>query len=86
MNSLKGGVKIETFDLPSNDPDGGIHLTLQTNVTNVSSRVARVHACIEHILTNCDIALASRRRAHLDRVPEFLPERPHWPCLRFEHF
>ena len=37
MNSLKGGVKIETFDLPSNDPDGGIHLTLQTNVTNVCS-------------------------------------------------
>ncbi|RPD70056.1 hypothetical protein L226DRAFT_261105 [Lentinus tigrinus ALCF2SS1-7] len=36
MNSLKGGVKIETFDLPSNDPDGGIHLTLQTNVTNPS--------------------------------------------------
>lgn len=36
MNNLKGGVKIETFDLPSNDPAGGIHLTLQTTVTNPS--------------------------------------------------
>ena len=36
MNNLKGGVKINTFDLPSNDPAGGIHLTLDTSVTNVS--------------------------------------------------
>lgn len=36
MNSLKGGVKINAFDLPSNDPAGGIHLTLNTTVTNVS--------------------------------------------------
>lgn len=36
MNSLKGGVKINSFDLPSNDPAGGIHLTLNTTVTNVS--------------------------------------------------
>ncbi|KAH9934026.1 uncharacterized protein BXZ73DRAFT_100865 [Epithele typhae] len=36
MNGLKGGVKIETFDLPSNDPAGGVHLTLQTNITNPS--------------------------------------------------
>ncbi|OJT10827.1 hypothetical protein TRAPUB_12696, partial [Trametes pubescens] len=36
MNNLKNGVLIETFDLPSNDPAGGIHLTLQTNVTNPS--------------------------------------------------
>lgn len=37
MNNLKNGVLIETFDLPNNDPAGGIHLTLQTNVTNVSA-------------------------------------------------
>ncbi|EIW52711.1 uncharacterized protein TRAVEDRAFT_134842 [Trametes versicolor FP-101664 SS1] len=36
MNNLKNGVLIETFDLPNNDPAGGIHLTLQTNVTNPS--------------------------------------------------
>ena len=35
MNGLKGGVTISSFDLPSNDPAGGIHLTLETNVTNV---------------------------------------------------
>lgn len=35
FNGLKGGVKINTFDLPSNDPAGGIHLTLETSTTNV---------------------------------------------------
>ncbi|KAH9850917.1 hypothetical protein C2E23DRAFT_886961 [Lenzites betulinus] len=36
MNNLVNGVLIDTFDLPSNDPAGGIHLTLQTRVTNPS--------------------------------------------------
>ena len=35
MNSLKNGVVINSFDLPSNDPAGGIHLTLDTSVSNV---------------------------------------------------
>jgi len=35
MNGLKNGVIIQSFDLPANDPAGGIHLTLQTTVTNV---------------------------------------------------
>ena len=35
MNNLKNGVKINSFDLPANDPAGGIHLTLDTTVTNV---------------------------------------------------
>ncbi|EEB94048.1 hypothetical protein MPER_07210, partial [Moniliophthora perniciosa FA553] len=34
FNGLKGGVKVESFDLPSNDPAGGIHLTLQASTTN----------------------------------------------------
>ncbi|KAH7108191.1 hypothetical protein BKA62DRAFT_764259 [Auriculariales sp. MPI-PUGE-AT-0066] len=34
MNGLKGGVVINSFDLPSNDPAGGIHLTLDTTITN----------------------------------------------------
>ncbi|KAH8119480.1 hypothetical protein DFH11DRAFT_1722990 [Phellopilus nigrolimitatus] len=34
MNGLKNGVKINSFDLPSNDPAGGIHLTLNTTVQN----------------------------------------------------
>lgn len=37
MNGLKNGVVINSFDLPSNDPNGGIHLTLDTSVTNVST-------------------------------------------------
>ncbi|KIJ38952.1 hypothetical protein M422DRAFT_258368 [Sphaerobolus stellatus SS14] len=36
MNGLKGGVTIDSFDLPANDPAGGVHLTLQTTVTNPS--------------------------------------------------
>ncbi|KAF5386260.1 hypothetical protein D9615_002421 [Tricholomella constricta] len=36
FNGLKGGVKIKTFDLPSNDPAGGIHLTLEASTTNPS--------------------------------------------------
>lgn len=36
FNGLKGGVVINSFDLPSNDPAGGIHLTLDTSVTNPS--------------------------------------------------
>ncbi|KAI0668274.1 hypothetical protein C8Q78DRAFT_1081656 [Trametes maxima] len=36
MNNLKDGVLIDTFDLPGNDPTGGIHLTLQTKVSNPS--------------------------------------------------
>lgn len=41
FNGLKGGVQITTFDLPSNDPNGGIHLTLNAATTNVSIRSAR---------------------------------------------
>ncbi|KAI0643298.1 hypothetical protein C8Q79DRAFT_1012595 [Trametes meyenii] len=36
MDNLRNGVLIETFDLPGNDPAGGIHLTLQTKVSNPS--------------------------------------------------
>ena len=37
VNNLRGGVVINHFDLPSNDPAGGVTLTLQTSVTNPSS-------------------------------------------------
>ncbi|TFK44582.1 hypothetical protein BDQ12DRAFT_661303 [Crucibulum laeve] len=36
FNGLKGGVQIKSFDLPSNDPSGGIHLTLEATVVNPS--------------------------------------------------
>jgi hypothetical protein len=35
FNGLKNGVVVKSFDLPSNDPAGGIHLTVQSEVTNV---------------------------------------------------
>ncbi len=37
FNGLKGGVVIQSFDLPENDPDGGIHLTIQATTDNVSA-------------------------------------------------
>ncbi|KZV76329.1 hypothetical protein PENSPDRAFT_747787 [Peniophora sp. CONT] len=36
MNGLKNDVVIDNFDLPENDPAGGIHLTLNTTITNPS--------------------------------------------------
>lgn len=36
FNDLKDGVKIEMFDLPLNDLAGGIHLTLDASMTNIS--------------------------------------------------
>lgn len=38
FNGLKDGVKIKSFDLPANDPAGGIHLTIEADATNVSSK------------------------------------------------
>jgi hypothetical protein len=37
MNGFKGAVIIENFDLPANDPAGGVALTLQTSLKNPSS-------------------------------------------------
>lgn len=37
MNGFRGNVKINSFDLPSNDAAGGITLVLQTTLTNPSS-------------------------------------------------
>ncbi|SGY79107.1 BQ5605_C008g05044 [Microbotryum silenes-dioicae] len=37
MNGFKNNVLIESFDLPANDPAGGVALTLQTILTNPSS-------------------------------------------------
>ncbi|KAM0789126.1 hypothetical protein ACM66B_003180 [Microbotryomycetes sp. NB124-2] len=37
FNGLRGGVVINSFDLPANDPAGGVSLSLQTTITNPSS-------------------------------------------------
>ncbi|EPQ57376.1 hypothetical protein GLOTRDRAFT_120580 [Gloeophyllum trabeum ATCC 11539] len=36
FNGLKNGVIIDSFDLPTNDPAGGIHLTVNSSVSNPS--------------------------------------------------
>ncbi|PPQ89568.1 hypothetical protein CVT25_012240 [Psilocybe cyanescens] len=36
FNGLKNGVKIQSFDLPSDDPSGGIHLTIEATTANPS--------------------------------------------------
>ncbi|TFK54041.1 hypothetical protein OE88DRAFT_1732763 [Heliocybe sulcata] len=36
FNGLKNGVTVESFDLPANDPAGGIHLTVNSTVSNPS--------------------------------------------------
>lgn len=36
FNGLQNGVTIDSFDLPADDPSGGIQLTIQSTVTNVS--------------------------------------------------
>ncbi|KAF8557967.1 hypothetical protein OG21DRAFT_1504634 [Imleria badia] len=36
FNGLQNGVTINSFDLPANDPSGGIQLTIQSTVTNPS--------------------------------------------------
>jgi hypothetical protein len=36
FNGLKNGVTIKSFDLPSNDPAGGIHLTIDATTANPS--------------------------------------------------
>lgn len=49
MNGLRNGVVIESFDLPENDPSGGIHLTLNTSITNVSHGQLRSSAGTDSI-------------------------------------
>ena len=60
LNGLQGDVKIETFNLPNNDPAGGIQLTLQTNITNVSycqaSRIIGLNFGISRHKSGCNSA------------------------------
>lgn len=64
FNGLKNGVLIKSFDLPSNDPAGGIHLMLDSTVANVR---------LPHYLSDMPLipqstALASWSRAQLHRL------------------
>lgn len=48
FNNLKNGVQIQTFDLPSNDPAGGIHLTLEATAINVTEPFIFMFSSIIH--------------------------------------
>jgi hypothetical protein len=39
FNNLKDSVTINSFDLPGNDPAGGVRLTLDTSITNVNIQI-----------------------------------------------
>lgn len=76
FNGLKDAVKIETFDLPSNHPDGGIRLTLESSVTNVSY----AHLVIfTTSLSGLDLALASGYACQLSRL-QHIGRRSHDCC------
>lgn len=69
MNGLKDGVVVDSFDLPSNDPAGGVHLTLQTTVTNVSDIAnGSLSECSYPVILP---AVPGWRATELDRIPHF---------------
>jgi hypothetical protein len=67
MNGLKNGVVVNSFDLPSNDPAGGVHLTLQTTVTNVGSSTSELRECID---VPVFLAVSGGRAAQLYRLQQ----------------
>lgn len=66
MNGLKN-VVINSFDLPSNDPAGGITLVINSTITNVG-RVL----CHSNVANSVFVALASRYCAQLAAVSGLL--------------
>lgn len=67
LNNLANGVVINSFDLPENDPEGGIHLTIQSTVTNVCLATMKASSIAKVLL-----ALASRVLVVLHRLPSIL--------------
>lgn len=78
MNNLKNGVKINSFDLPANDPAGGIHLTLDTTVTNVRYSINTFEGP-KGFTHKGFLAIASWNRIELARIPKFLWKYQYWP-------
>lgn len=50
FNGLNGGVQIKTFDLPDDDPKGGIKLTLDVTTKNVRVFPVIYHTFADHKL------------------------------------
>lgn len=94
FNGLKNGVTIESFDLPANDPAGGIQLTIQSEVTNVWLRhpaftitVAHMHIRSLRKLVSNLVRLSSRHLQVAPRSLLLLPlEQSRCPPSRPHHF
>ncbi|KXN90203.1 hypothetical protein AN958_04693 [Leucoagaricus sp. SymC.cos] len=84
FNGLKDGVKVETFDLPSDDPAGGIHLTLQASTTNPSDVGIQLDSLgfetmagdiiIAPVTASGGVALAPRSTSDLSLVGRLVPQ------------
>ncbi|ESK92921.1 hypothetical protein Moror_8994 [Moniliophthora roreri MCA 2997] len=84
FNGLKGGIKVESFDLPSNDPAGGIHLALQASTTNPSqvgielSSIAfdsyAQDVLVAPVVSEGSISLAPQSTSTLDLVGRLIPQ------------
>ncbi|KAF9451269.1 hypothetical protein P691DRAFT_757432 [Macrolepiota fuliginosa MF-IS2] len=84
FNGLKGGVNIKSFDLPSNDPAGGIHLTLQASATNPSDVGIQLDSLgfntfsgnimIAPVAASGGVTLAPRSTSNLSLVGRLVPQ------------
>ncbi|KAF9245017.1 hypothetical protein BU15DRAFT_85819 [Melanogaster broomeanus] len=63
FNGLKNGVTINSFDLPANDPAGGIQLTIQAEVTNIAP-----------VSSSSSISLAPQSTSPLALAGRLLPQ------------
>lgn len=84
FNSLQNGVQIKTFDLPSNDPAGGIHLTLEALATNPSDVGIQLDSLgfntfsgssmIAPVQSSGGVTLAPRSTSNLSLVGRLVPQ------------
>ncbi len=82
LNKLKNGVTIKSFDLPGNDPAGGVHLTLDTTIANVKLRAD----CLQQsFLLICITAFTSWHRSQQHRFPSLLWKYEYWSS-RFDRY
>ncbi|KIM45161.1 hypothetical protein M413DRAFT_332807 [Hebeloma cylindrosporum] len=84
FNGLKNGVKVQSFDLPSNDPAGGIHLTLEVTASNPSQVGIQLSSIgfntfvdnlmIAPVLSVGSVTLAPRSTSQLSLAGRLIPQ------------
>ncbi|KAF5351977.1 hypothetical protein D9756_007389 [Leucocoprinus leucothites] len=84
FNGLKDGVKVQTFDLPADDPAGGIHLTLEASTTNPSDVGIQLDSLgfvtmsgdtmIAPVTASGGVTLAPRSTTNLSLVGRLIPQ------------